>query len=654
MESLHVTQTQQEIENDLAISISDTAMFDHPDIGKFAVYLYELLRANIPSTEELEREASSFIKENKMLTESYEPASDHSDALSVKDSNKTVAIAIVGMAMKFPGGVDTSETFWKLLKQGKDAITKVPEQRWNIQEFYSDDPKESNKSYVREAGFLSQPVDQFDARFFSISPREASSMDPQQRLLLETSWEALENAGQACDHLKESHTGVFIGIVGSEYSMLQDMSNSNEYSATGCLPSLGAGRISHFLGLQGPAIAVETACSSSLVSLHLACQSLSKKECDMAIAGGVGLLLSPDMFVALCKLKALSPDGRCKSFDARGDGYGRGEGCGVIVLKRLADAQQSKDNILAVILGSAINHDGHSSGLTVPNGLAQQSVIREALRQAEVAPEQVSYIEAHGTGTSLGDPIEIQAITEVFAEDRSCARPLLIGSAKANIGHLEAASGIAGVIKVVLSIQNKMIPPHPNLKEVNPRIHLDRIPAVIPTTPTVWSPDNGRLIAGVSSFGFSGTNAHVIIAQPPDLPHTPVVDRPLNILTLSAKNNDALNVIADRFRVHFQQNPDSCLSDVCYTANTGRTHFDYRLAITASDSRQMQNMLTKFVKQDSCPGIFHQPKDRTETRKIVFYFHGSTLQQVQLARDFLEDAPLFRKAMEQCDRLFQR
>ncbi len=375
------------------------------------------------------------------------------------ERDRTEAIAIVGLSCRFPGSPDP-EAFWRTLSEGIDAVTELPDDRWDKDAYYDRDPSVSSKIRALQGGFLPQ-VDLFDPGFFGISGREAESMDPQQRLLLEVSWEALENAGIAASNLRGSPTGVFVGITTSDYARLGTENDSTDldiYSATGGSLNVAAGRISFVLGLNGPAIAVDTACSSSLVALHLACQSLRYRECDLALAGGVNMLLAPEPFICLAKWGMMAADGRCKTFDERADGFVRGEGCGVVALKRVSDALAAGDRVLALIRGTAINQDGASSGLTVPNGLAQQAVVRAALKAAGLEPHDVDYLEAHGTGTAVGDPIEFEALAAVLGKDRPPDRPLRVGSVKTNIGHLESASGIAGLIKVVLSMGKEEIP----------------------------------------------------------------------------------------------------------------------------------------------------------------------------------------------------
>jgi acyl transferase domain-containing protein len=387
-------------------------------------------------------------------------------------------IAVIGLGCRFPGGANDPESYWNLLREGRDAVREIPADRWDADAFFDPDPEVPGRMYTRHAGFLDR-VDGFDAGFFGISPREATSLDPQQRLLLEVSWEALENAGVPADRLVRSRTGMFIGLMSVDYSRL--LTASDAYTATGNDFSFAAGRLSYALGLQGPCLTVATACSSSLVAVHLACQSLRAGECRLALAGGVSLMLSPATMVTLCRLRALAPDGRSKTFDAAADGYGRGEGCGIVVLKRLSDALADGDPVVAVLRGSAVNHDGPSGGLTIPSGPAQQAVIREALSRAGVEPSRVDYLEAHGTGTALGDPIEVHAAAAVLGPGRSPDRPLWLGSAKTNFGHLEAAAGVAGLIKAILALRHREIPPHLHLRRPNPHIAWADLPGAIAT-----------------------------------------------------------------------------------------------------------------------------------------------------------------------------
>ncbi|KAF3885901.1 MULTISPECIES: type I polyketide synthase [Nostocales] len=574
--------------------------------------------------------------------------------LDTLERSRTEPIAIIGIGCQFPGNANEPEPFWQLLRNGVDATREIPTNRWNIDAYYDPNPKTPGKSYTRRGGFLDK-VDEFDAEFFAISPREAVSMDPQQRLLLEVSYSALENAGIASDKLIGSQSGVFIGISARDYEQLSSFTDIDVYSATGNALSIAAGRLSYFLGLSGPALSVDTACSSSLVAVHLACQSLRNGECHLALAGGVQLILSPQTNISMSMMQALSPDGRCKTFDASADGYGRGEGCGIVVLKRLSDAIADRDNILALIRGSAVNQDGRSSGLTVPNGLAQNSLIRSALDNAKVEPSQVSYVETHGTGTSLGDPIEVKALGAVLGQRQPEEQPLMIGSVKTNIGHLEAAAGVAGLIKVVLAMQHQEIPPHLHLNQLNPLISLEKTSLKIPTKLTPWtSQEQQRRIAGVSSFGFSGTNAHVILEEAPQASQKKEgIERPVHILTLSAKTEAALKKLASRYELYFAGERDFCLGDICFTANTGRAHFAYRMAIVTTSLEQIRQQLAAFACGQHLQGLSTSQTALTKKAKVAFLFAGQGSHYIDMGRQLYETQPVFRHALKYCDQLLR-
>jgi len=492
-------------------------------------------------------------------------------------------IAIIGMGCRFPGNAANPESFWKILERGTNTIREIPADRWNVDHYYDPDKKKPGKMYIKSGGFL-DAVDEFDPEFFGISPVEAKHIDPQHRLLLETSWEALEYAGENIEKLKGSRTGVFIGISSSDYSMNHiasgEPSKIMANSLTGVTFSTASGRLSYLFDFQGPSVTVDTACSSSMVALHLAIRSLRDKESDMAIVGGVNLMLAPETCIALSKLKALSVDGLSKAFDETADGYGRGEGCGILILKRLSEAEKANNPILAVVKGSAVNHDGMSNGMTAPNAVTQQKVIQKALEQADISPDEVDYIEAHGTGTALGDPIEVNAIERIFGKRKSRSK-LLIGSVKTNIGHLEAAAGISSVIKVVLSLQKGKIPSSLHFQTPSSRIPWDEISVNVAAKLMPWPENQGLRTAGVSSFGFSGTNAHIILQEYTSKPsnhsserNEDIKDRPLHILSLSAKKKNALEMLARSYD-DFLRRTSANVEDICYSTNTGRSSFKH-------------------------------------------------------------------------------
>jgi len=574
-------------------------------------------------------------------------------------------IAIIGMACRFPGGANSPEAYWELLRNGVDAITDIPNQRWNVAAHYDPDTDAPGKMYTRSGGFIND-VDQFDPQFFGISPREAHSLDPQQRLLLEVSYTALENAGQPPFDLRGSRTGVFIGVSFDDYAQISvrsgDLTRIDAHSSLGNTRSIAAGRLAYTFGFQGPTMQLDTTCSSSLLAVHLACQSLRSGESNLALAGGVNLMLSPEPTIGFCKLKALAPDGRCKTFDAAADGYGRGEGCGVVVLKRLSDAIDNQDPILALVRGSAVNHDGLSNGLTAPNGAAQEAVLRQALTNARVEPQQLQYVEVHGTGTRLGDPIEVLALNKVMGQRPT---PLLIGSVKTNIGHLESAAGVAGLIKVILSLQHQQIPPHLNLQTPNPYIPWDQLSVAVPTQPTPWPGTEEPRLAGISSFGMSGTNVHLVVEEAPEeefkiqnyefkisdlgFKDTELVtnERPLHVLALSARSDAALGQLVQRYRDWLDSAVEEELADICFSASVGRSHFNHRLALLAADLPQLRQQLESYLNGHPNPtGISQRP---TQTpRKIAFLFTGQGSQYFNMGRELYATEPVFRQAMDQC------
>ncbi len=571
-------------------------------------------------------------------------------------------IAIVGMACRLPQA-DTPEAFWQLISQGGDAISEVPPERWDANALFDPDPQAVGKATTRWGGFLRQ-IDEFDPQFFRIAPKEAVNMDPQQRLLLELAWEALEYGGIAPDSLAGSQTGVFVGISTNDYGilMVHDLDQVSAFTGTGGSYSIAANRISYALDLHGPCLAVDTACSSSLVAVHLACESLRGGESDAALVGGVNLMFTPDKSIGYSKAGMMAADGHCKTFDARADGFVRGEGAGMVVLKRLDDAVRNRDTVLAVIRGSAVNQDGLSKGLSAPNGLAQQAVIRQALKRAGIPPDAVGYVETHGTGTALGDPIEVDALKAALTPGRSPDRVCWLGAVKPNIGHLEAASGIASLIKVLLILRHREIPPQIHFEGLNPNIDLQDTPLRIPTQTTPWipgpmsepAPGPERYIAGLSAFGFGGTNAHVVLeaslAPPHEEPMMPAC--PAFLLTLRAKSKTALKEIAGQVAAHVADHTSLSLGDLAYTANTGRAGFPHRLAVAFTSADELTTSLDTFVREDNAARVVNG-RSRRRPPKIAFLFTGQGAQYVGMGRQLYDTHDVFRQAFDRCDAFLQ-
>jgi amino acid adenylation domain-containing protein len=542
------------------------------------------------------------------------------------EARQSEPIAIIGMGCRFPAGANDPAAFWDLLERGKDGVSSVPPDRWDGSSLLADPGEQETlgKMTTAEGGFLDVPLTRFDHAFFRLSPKEARALDPQHRLLLEVTWEALESAGLIPTRLKGGRTGVFVGLSGDDYSLAHrhsgDLTAIDAYSLTGSTASTAAGRIAYFLGTEGPAVPVDTACSSSLVALHLACQSLRCGETDLGLVGGVNLILAPSIHVCFSRLHAISPDGRCRSFDASANGYSRAEGCGMVVLKRLSDAQRDNDRILATICASAINQDGASNGFTAPNGAAQKRLILEALSKAKLSAADIQYVETHGTGTPLGDPIEVSALAETLGRARPATAPIVLGAVKSNIGHLEAAAGMAGLIKVILALGHGRIPANLHFQTPNPHIPWDNTPIRVPTEALPWTEatgPSGRRHAALSAFGFSGTNAHVILGEAPSntsgpLPerHTPTPGTPTPnatsnpiLLALSARSPAALARLAERMDRHLRAlSPDQDLRSLCATALRHRTAFDQRLAVIGSSKEELIEALTAWRNAAKSPG----------------------------------------------------
>ncbi|MCF6407812.1 AMP-binding protein [Chitinophaga filiformis] len=603
-DSLKGTELINRINQVTQLSLSPTVVFEYPTIHRLAEYL-----ATVKQQEKhiVPRQAT------------FEP------------------VAIIGMAGKFPGGANDPEKLWELLVKGTDPVTAIPVERWQM--------PDGNKAFA--AGSFVDHPELFDAGFFGISPKEAAALDPQQRMLLETAFLALQDAGYPLPAIQHTDTGVFLGLSHSDYMRAHicsdDMEAIDPYSLTGTLTSTAAGRLSYFFDLSGPAMVINTACSSSLVAIHYACKSLQSGDCSMAIAGGVNLMLAPEPTVALTRIQALAPDGRCKTFDVAADGYGRGEGCALIILKPLASAIENGDAILGVIRSSAINQDGKSNGLTAPNGLAQQRLVSKAIQMAGITPEEVDYVEAHGTGTSLGDPLELEALQQAY---RTSGRqqPLLTGSLKSNIGHLESAAGIAGLMKILLSFRHQQIPGNLHFHNPNPLIPWDTANIKVVDKPVNWPSDKKRL-AGISSFGFSGTNAHAIIEAPASLPYTsPAKDS--YVCTLSAHSIAALKEMVQDLQQYLSGTTDT-IGDITYNINRRNNLLPYHWHCITTSKEGLAAALAKFAEEQVvyCKQVKHT---------LGFQFTGQGSQYTGMGKELYEYYPAFRQAIDDCDQLYTK
>lgn len=618
MTSLMTIEIRQNLQNAIGadVQLSETLLIDYPNIVKLAAFLEEkLTSSNSP--------ASVPILQNKIT-----PAIRQEEP-----------IAIIGMGCRLPGNVKDPETYWDLLVNGIDAIREVPKERWDIDAYYDSNPDAPNKMVSRFGGFVSN-IDTFDATFFGIIPREAEGLDPQQRLVLETSWEALERAGIAPNSLNTSLTGVFIGVSNTDYYSLL-LKNSipadlQDHVATGNALSGVSGRISYILGLQGPSLSIDTACSSSLVAIHEACETLRSGICNLAIAGGVNIILSPEMTSNYSRAHMLASDGHCKTFDAKADGYVRGEGCGILILKRLSDALKDGDPILAVIRAAVVNQGGSSGGLTVPNRIAQEQLLEQALVQAKITPAEIQYIEAHGTGTNLGDPIEMGAILNVFGKGRTAENPLFVGSVKTNIGHLESAAGVAGVIKTVLSLQHQIIPKHLHFTELNPKIQVNNVPLKIPIEAQPWP--EGSHFAGISSFGFTGTNAHIILEQGPLQLNSLSLSHQL--IVLSASTKDSLQKKIQLYVQQLENQPEKSLAELAYIANVKNTFQEFRCGIIAETYHDLLSKLKN--------GDYEIKKAPQKLPKIAFLFTGQGSQYPKMGKQLYETQRIFKEVLDRC------
>lgn len=578
------------------------------------------------------------------------PAGDGEGARSADEP-----IAIIGIGCRFPGA-DGPEGFWRLLSGGVEAISEIPPDRWDADAFYNPDPSVPGTSVTRRAGFV-PGIDQFDFPFFGISPRESAQMDPQQRLVLETAWEALEDAGQVPERLAGSDTGVFVGISTTDYANLRagQLQLVDAYTGTGNALSIAANRLSYFYDFHGPSMAIDTACSSSLVAVHLACRSLRDGECSLALAGGVNVILSPALMINFTKARLMAPDGHAKTFDAGADGYVRGEGAGVVVLKPLSRALADNDPIYAVIRGTAVNQDGRTNGLIAPSRQSQEAVLAAAYRRAGLSPGSAQYVEAHGTGTFLGDAIEANALGTVLAHGRPPGSSCLIGSVKTNIGHLEAAAGVAGLIKVALALQHRAIPPSLNFTDPNPEIPFDSLPLRVAQTLTAWPEHGGRAVAGVSSFGMGGTNAHAVLTEAPQVraavPERGTAPDRVTLLPLSARAPEALAALAERYESALASGVG--LEDLCYTAGARRGHLEQRLSVVADSAAAMSESLAAYRHGQSRPGLAAGQVRPGQRPAVVFVFPGQGSQWTGMGRRLQDEEPVFRDALAACDRALE-
>jgi acyl transferase domain-containing protein/acyl carrier protein len=568
-------------------------------------------------------------------------------------------IAIIGIGCRFPGGVNDTESFWKLLIEGREAIVDAPADRWNVERYYDPEPGIVGKTFAKRGGFLDQ-IDQFDPQFFGISPREAPYVDPQHRLLLETAWEAIEEAGLVLDLEKGSDIAVFVGISHNDYQGIQstacDHFGITPHTATGSAHSLAANRISYCLNLRGPSVAMDTACSSALTAVHTACEHIWAGRGDTALAGGVTVMITPGGFIGFSQASMLSPDGRCAAFDARANGFVRGEGAGMVLLKRLSQAIEDGDPIQGVILGTSMNQDGHTNGISLPSAEAQARLIQDACKDAGVSPTQIGFVEAHGTGTAVGDPIEAHALAEALCKNRSTSLP--IGSVKTNVGHLETAAGVAGLLKAMLVLQHRQIPPSLHFNTPNPHIDFEKLKLRVPTTVEPFPETDGERLAGVNSFGFGGANAHVILAESPMPAHVdhgePWPERAWPMM-LSARSEDALRgyamKLAEWLTERLNLNGDSpVLPDLTYTLGARRNHHPHRLTLVAHSISDLIQELDAFaIKQDSVKVRTSFTPRPESTPRIAFVMSGQGPQWWGMGRELMQREPVFRQVVEQCD-----
>ena len=570
--------------------------------------------------------------------------------------NRRDAIAVVGISCRFPGGAETPEAYWQLLKDGRDVVSKIDDRRWSTEYYYHPNPKTRGRAYTWSAGLLDK-IDQFDAAFFGISPREAAAMDPQQRILLELAWEAFEDGGQPPQQLAGSDCAVYVGVSSTDYanSRLDDPSSADAYVMTGGTLSIAANRISYAFDLHGPSMSIDTACSSSLVALHQACQTIWRGEASCALAGGVNVLMTPFNFIGFAKASMLSPTGHCRAFDAKGDGYVRAEGGSLLFLKPLAQAKKDGDPIHAVIVGSAVNSDGRTKGLSMPSADAQAALLQTAYAQAGVEPASLAYLEAHGTGTPAGDPQEAGAIGRVLGTARGTGDPLRIGSAKTNVGHLEPASGMAGLLKVVLALKHRAIPASLHFETPNPNIAFDELNLRVVTEFTKLEDNGAPAVMGVNSFGFGGTNAHVVLREwcPPTSRRTVSRRRKLLPLLLSARSPEALTEMAGRYRQWLLDPSGPSYGDIAHTVGKRRQAHGHRLAVYGRDPIEVAERLEIYRTEGRGEGIV-VGEALARPAKLALVFSGNGCQWAGMGRRLLKEDPVFRATVENIDELLSQ
>ncbi|MCW7541032.1 type I polyketide synthase [Aquabacterium sp. A7-Y] len=566
-------------------------------------------------------------------------------------------LAIVGMGCRFPGSSDSPEAYWDMLLKGVDAIRDVPLDRWDVRKFYDPDPQSPGRAYTRQGGFLNESIWDFDPGFFGISAREASIMDPQQRLLLEVTWEAFEDAGLVLDERLRKRVGVYVGAFCFDNAVQQMSQPSRDaifsHSATSASMVMLSNRLSYVFDLQGPSFTVDTACSSSLVATHLGCQALWNGECDVAVIGGVNVMLRPEMTILECKGGFLSSDARCRTFDASAGGYVRAEGAGVVVVRPLSAALAAGDRIVALIRGTGINQDGRTSGITVPNGEAQEALIAEVCATAGVAPAEIGYVEAHGTGTQVGDPIEAQALGHAIGQRQADGSPVWVGSVKTNMGHLEAAAGVAGLMKTALCLYHQQLPPHLHLQTPNPKIDFDALGLRVPRAVEPLSPQQGRY-AAVNSFGYGGTNAHVILERAPDmqaLPRPAAAAGPC-LVPLSARTDAALAQLAGRVAERLRRQPDLTLPALGHALAVRRAHHDHRAVVIAQDRDELLARLDALGQGGREPAL--RSGRAPGERKLAWVYTGMGAQWWGMGRSLFSASPVFRDAIAACDAAWQR